>query len=81
MGCNGKCYLAKELSKTSDENSGKQNQPSTVKIMDVLPMSESQTLTFAVFAFNQNERIQVPYQNNYHFYFAESAEKPPQRFL
>ncbi|PZU86372.1 MAG: hypothetical protein DI529_08760 [Chryseobacterium sp.] len=72
--CHGKCYLAKELSKTE-----KQNQQSTIKINSLDVFLPKEVISFN--HTNINSDIQnsnySEYQNHYHSHYFSDIFHPP----
>jgi len=72
--CNGKCYLSKELAKSSQEDSSKtKNQ--TQKIIDLyLPAEISEVV---IFENNFSGKFSFNYQSDYSYLFLKHVFRPP----
>lgn len=74
--CNGKCYLAKEISKTVDDEKKPENKTFSLKQIDFFNLNSSLETEIKVEDF-VSEISNFNYQINYSFIFSESFLKPP----
>lgn len=77
MGCNGKCYLKKELAKASDsEKSSDKNQSSATE-HQVVFFHDAYEIPLVTFIKEQNSKIVTSYNRIYKFHFTDSIFHPP----
>lgn len=74
--CNGKCYLAKEISKTLDDNQKPADKTVSVKLMDVFNLNSIAEIQVEIPIKIQKEII-YNYLAEYEFLFSQSLLKPP----
>lgn len=74
--CNGKCHLAKELAKTSENDNPIENKQNISLDSEVLFFQEYNTFNFT-FYFENIEQNTTLYSNLYGFLSAQSFFHPP----
>lgn len=74
--CNGKCYLAKEISKTVDDEKKPESKTFSLKQIDFFNLNSLVETEIKIEDFFR-EISNFNYQINYSFIFSESLLKPP----
>lgn len=73
--CNGKCYLIKQLAKSSDTDST--NKKVVLSNYELLYFQEIEHITFTFFKSHFNTEVENSYTNNYYHLSVKGIFHPP----